>query len=114
MITTERRFLVQTYDRYPLLVEYGQGCYLFDCEGRRYLDAITGIGVNALGYAHPRITAVLREQAGLCVHTSNLVYHRYQGELAERLCAISGMDRVFFSNSGTEAMDTAAKTMRDH
>jgi len=104
--------LLPVYDRYPLTVEFGRGCYLFDAEGRRYLDMISGIGVNAFGYAHPRITAALVDQAGLCVHTSNLVHHCYQGELAERLCRLSGMDRAFFSNSGTEAMEAALKAAR--
>ncbi|MBZ5579564.1 MAG: acetylornithine transaminase [Acidobacteriia bacterium] len=104
--------LLPIYDRYPLEVECGRGCNLFDTAGRRYLDMASGIGVNAFGYAHPRITAALREQAGLCVHTSNLVGHRYQGELAEKLCRISGLDRAFFSNSGTEAMEAALKAAR--
>lgn len=104
--------LLPIYDRYPLSVEFGRGCYVFDAEGRRYLDMIAGIGVNAFGYAHPRITAALVEQAGLCVHTSNLVHHRYQAELAERLCRLSGLDRAFFSNSGTEAMEAALKAAR--
>src|ERR1700743_3066069 len=98
----ERQFLLQIYDRYPLVVTSGRGCYVFDEEGNRYLDAIAGIGVNALGYSHPRITDVLVEQARQCVHTSNLVYHPFQGELAERLCVLSGLDRAFFSCSGTE------------
>jgi acetylornithine/succinyldiaminopimelate/putrescine aminotransferase len=97
-----------------LLVESGQGCYVFDAQGNRYLDAIAGIGVNALGYSHPRILEVLYEQAQLCIHTSNLLYHRYQGELAERLCAISGLDRAFFSNSGSQAMEAALKAVRSH
>ncbi|HEY1242882.1 MAG TPA: acetylornithine transaminase [Bryobacteraceae bacterium] len=107
-----QQHLLPVYDRYPLTVEFGRGCYVFDAEGKRYLDMIAGIGVNAFGYAHPRITAALVEQAGLCVHTSNLVHHRYQGELAERLCRLSGLDRAFFSNSGTEAMEAALKAAR--
>jgi acetylornithine/N-succinyldiaminopimelate aminotransferase len=110
----ERQFLLQVYDRYPLVVTSGRGCYLFDAEGNRYLDAIAGIGVNALGYSHPRIIEVLMEQAQQCIHTSNLVYHPYQGDLAERLCGLSGLDRAFFSNSGTEAMETALKAVRAH
>jgi acetylornithine/N-succinyldiaminopimelate aminotransferase len=108
----ERQFLLQIYDRYPLVIASGRGCYIFDAEGNRYLDAIAGIGVNALGYSHPRIVAALVEQAQECIHTSNLVYHPYQGELAERLCALSGLDRAFFSNSGTEAMEAALKAVR--
>jgi acetylornithine/N-succinyldiaminopimelate aminotransferase len=110
----ERQFLLQIYDRYPLVVTKGCGCYVFDSEGNRYLDAIAGIGVNALGYSHPRIIEVLVEQAQQCIHTSNLVYHPYQGELAERLCALSGLDRAFFSSSGTEAMEAALKAVRVH
>jgi acetylornithine/N-succinyldiaminopimelate aminotransferase len=108
----ERQFLLQIYERCPLVVTLGRGCYVFDAQGNRYLDAITGIGVNALGYSHPRIIEVLVEQAQQCIHTSNLVYHPYQGELAERLCALSGMERAFFSSSGTEAMEAALKAVR--
>src|SRR5437764_14268004 len=104
--------LLQNYDRYPLTIDYGLGSYVFDVEGRRYLDMVSGLGVNAFGYAHPRLTAVLAEQAARCVHTSNLVHHRYQEKLAEKLCQISGLDRVFFSNSGTEAMEAALKAVR--
>ena len=99
-------------ERPPLMVQSGRGCYLTDSSGRNYLDAITGIGVNALGHAHPRIVAALLEQAPLCVHTSGLFRHPYQALLAETLCAMSGMDRVFFTNSGTEAVETALKAVR--
>jgi acetylornithine/N-succinyldiaminopimelate aminotransferase len=111
-MSIEQRRLVQTYERYPVELESGEGCYVRDTAGKRYLDAITGIGTNALGYRHPRIEAVLLEQAKLLVHTSNLFYHPYQGELADRLCRISGMDRVFFSSTGTEAIETALKAVR--
>jgi predicted acetylornithine/succinylornithine family transaminase len=111
-VQKEQRHLLQIYHRYPLMIESGRGCWLFDPEGNAYLDAMSGIGVNALGYAHPRITDVLKKQTGLAVHTSNYVYHRYQGELAERLCTLSGMDRAFFCNSGTEAMEAALKAVR--
>src|SRR5262249_3625126 len=89
-------------------------CYVYDTSGKRYLDLIAGIGVNALGYAHPRITKVLREQAGLLLHTSNLYYHEYQGPLAARIARNSGLDRVFFCNSGAEAMEGALKMARSH
>src|SRR5262249_55896512 len=88
------------------------GCYLRGVDGKRYLDLISGIGVNAFGYAHPRITAALVNQATRCIHTSNLLFYPYQGMLAERLCPISGLDRAFFSNSGTEAMEAALKAVR--
>ncbi len=104
--------LLQTSVRPPMMIQSGTGCYLTDSSGRSYLDAITGIGVNALGHAHPRIVAAMLEQAPLCVHTSPLFRHPYQGLLAETLCAMSGMDRAFFSNSGTEAVETALKAVR--
>jgi acetylornithine/N-succinyldiaminopimelate aminotransferase len=107
-------YLLQNYSRLPIEIVSGEGCYVYDSQGRRYLDAITGIGVNALGYGHPRIQAVLMEQAAKCVHTSNLVFNEWQEPLAKKLCSISGMDRAFFSNSGTEAMEAALKAVRVH
>jgi predicted acetylornithine/succinylornithine family transaminase len=109
---TENGFLLQNYARLPLVAESGEGCYLNAADGKRYLDAIAGIGVNALGYAHPRITAAIEDQARSLIHTSNLISNRYAGSLAERLCSISGLDRAFFSNSGTEAMEAALKAVR--
>jgi acetylornithine/N-succinyldiaminopimelate aminotransferase len=103
----EQNYLLQNYARYPLLLHRGRAMYAYDTEGKRYLDLISGIGVNSLGYAHPRITKVIRQQAGLLLHTSNLYYHEYQGRLAERLAKISGLQRSFFCNSGTEAMEGA-------
>lgn len=100
--------------RYPLMVERGEGCYVFDTEGKSYLDATGGLAVNALGHCHPRITAVLTAQAQRLVHTSNLVSHPYQGLLAERLCEWSGLKRVFFANSGAEAIEAALKLARFH
>jgi acetylornithine/N-succinyldiaminopimelate aminotransferase len=98
--------------RAPLTIESGQGSYVFDSDGRRYLDAITGIGVNALGYAHPRTTAALVNQAQRCVHTSNLFHHPFQEKLARRLCAMTSLDQVFFSSTGTEAVEAALKAVR--
>ena len=105
----EREYLLQNYARYPLVLARGKGCYVYDLDGRRYLDFITGIGVNALGHAHPRIVKVIREQAGLLIHCSNLYYHQYQGPLAKRLAEMSGLARAFFANTGTEAMEGALK-----
>lgn len=110
----EREYLLQNYGRYPLVLARGKGCYSYDLEGRRYLDFITGIGVNALGHAHPRIVKVIREQAAQLIHTSNLYYHPYQGKLAKRLCEMSGLARAFFCNSGTEAVEAALKMMHSH
>ena len=110
----ESEYLLQNYARYPLLLQRGKGCYVYDASGKRYLDFIAGIGVNALGHAHPRLVKTIRAQAGLMLHTSNLYYHEYQGPLAERLAKISGLQRTFFCNSGTEAMEGALKMIRSH
>ena len=110
----EREYVLQNYARYPLALRRGKGCYVYDLEGNRYLDLISGIGVNSLGYAHPRITKVIRQQAGLLLHTSNLYYHEYQGRLAERLAKASGLQRSFFCNSGAESMEGALKMVRAH
>jgi len=108
----ERQYLLQTYNRYPVAFERGKGVFLFDFEGKKYLDFVSGLGVNALGHAHPRIVKTIREQAARLVHISNLYYHEYQGLLAEKLCKLSGMNRVFFSNSGTEAIEGSIKLAR--
>jgi predicted acetylornithine/succinylornithine family transaminase len=110
----ERDYLLQNYARYPLVLARGKGCHVYDLEGKRYLDFITGIGVNALGHAHPRMVKTIREQAGLIIHTSNLYYHEYQGKLAQRLCGMSGLQRCFFCNSGTEAIEGALKMVHSH
>jgi acetylornithine/N-succinyldiaminopimelate aminotransferase len=110
----ESEYLLQNYARYPLVLDRGKGCYVFDPSGKRYLDFITGIGVNALGHAHPRLVKVIREQAGRLWHTSNLYYHPYQGLLAERLAKASGLARTFFCNSGAESMEGAMKMARAH
>jgi predicted acetylornithine/succinylornithine family transaminase len=114
VVDLEKQYLLQNYSRFPLVIHRGKGCYVYDTAGKRYLDLIAGIGVNALGYAHPRLTKVIREQAGLLLHISNLYYHEYQGPLAERIAKTSGLDRVFFSNSGAEAMEGALKMVRAH
>jgi acetylornithine/N-succinyldiaminopimelate aminotransferase len=110
----EKQFLLQNYGRYPLVLARGRGAWLYDVEGKRYLDLISGIGVNALGHAHPRMLRVLREQASKLIHSSNLYYHEYQGLLAEKLAKVSGLQRTFFCNSGTEAMEACVKMVRGH
>lgn len=114
IIGLEKDYLVQNYARYPLVLHRGKGSHVYDLNGNRYLDLISGIGVNSLGYAHPRITRIIRQQAGLLLHTSNLYFHEYQGRLAERLARASGLNRSFFCNSGTEAMEGALKMLRAH
>src|SRR6201984_2202203 len=108
----EQKFLLTTYSRYPVVLTRGKGVFLYDIEGKKYLDFVSGLGVNALGHAHPRIVKGIREQAAKLVHVSNLYYHEYQGPLAEKLCGLSGLNRAFFSNSGTEAIEGAIKLAR--
>jgi acetylornithine aminotransferase/acetylornithine/N-succinyldiaminopimelate aminotransferase len=108
----ESKLLLSTYERYPVMLRRGRGVYVYDDKGRRYLDFLSGIGVNALGYAHPVITKTIARQSKLLVHTSNLFYHEYQAKLAAALTKISGLDRAFFTNSGTEAWEAALKLAR--
>jgi len=108
----EAKLLLPTYERNPLLFEKGRGVYLFDAQGRRYLDFLSGIGVNALGYNHPAIRKALVEQSERLVHISNLFFHRGQSDLAKLLTEMSGLDRAFFCNSGTEAFEAALKLAR--
>ena len=112
IIQREKQFLLQTYSRYPLVIERGKGVFLFDLDGKKYLDFVAGLGVNALGHAHPRIVKAIREQAARVIHLSNLYYNEYQGRLAEKLCTLSGLHRAFFSNSGTEAIEGSIKLAR--
>jgi len=112
ILERERSFLLQTYNRYPVVLARGKGIFLYDLEGRRYLDFVAGLGVNALGHAHPRIVKIIREQAARAIHLSNLYYNEYQGQLAEKLCGLSGLQRAFFSNSGTEAIEGSIKLAR--
>src|ERR1051326_4262988 len=108
----EKKYLLGAYARYDVLVERGSGAYLIDKSNKRYLDLLAGIGVNALGYNHPQVKQVLRKQIKKPLHVSNLMYHEYQGRLAEKLCEISGLDRVFFTNSGTESIEGCLKLTR--
>ena len=112
IIERERRFLLPTYNRYPIALERGKGVFVYDHEGRRYLDFVAGLGVNALGHAHPRVVKAIREQCARAIHFSNLYYNEFQGRLAERLCQLSGLHRAFFSNSGTEAIEGSIKLAR--
>src|SRR5580765_4977920 len=112
IIQRERSFLLSTYNRYPLVLERGKGVFLFDLDGKKYLDFVAGLGVNALGHSHPRIVKTIREQAARAIHLSNLYYNEYQGRLAEQLCTLSGLQRAFFSNSGTEAIEGSIKLAR--
>ncbi|MDT8418858.1 MAG: acetylornithine transaminase [Desulfuromonadales bacterium] len=103
-----------TYGRYPLVAESGEGCWLTDVDGRRYLDFLAGVAVNNLGHCHPKVVAALQDQAGRLLHCSNFYHIPQQIELAELLCKHSFGDRVFFCNSGAEANEAALKLARKH
>jgi len=110
----ENKLLLNTYERNPYLFVGGHGVYLQDEQGHDYLDLLSGIGVSALGYGHPAIEAAIRDQSVKLLHTSNLFYHEGTAKLAVQLTEISGLDRVFFCNSGTEAWEAALKLARAH
>jgi acetylornithine aminotransferase len=103
---------MQTYQRLPVTFTHGEGVYLFDSDGKKYLDGISGLGVNSLGHTHPAVTAAITEQAGKLIHTSNLYGIGAQQELADRLTAVAAMQTCFFGNSGAEANEAAIKLAR--
>jgi acetylornithine aminotransferase len=104
--------LMPTYSRLPVAFTHGDGAWMWDTQGRRYLDALSGIAVNTLGHAHPRLVAAIADQAAKLIHTSNLYRVPLQEQLADRLCALGGMDAAFFCNSGLEANEAAIKLAR--
>ena len=104
--------LMNTYNRQPIAFTHGEGCYLYDENGRRYLDALGGIAVNTLGHAHPRLVRAISEQAGRLIHTSNIYRVLEQEQLSDRLASLARMDEVFFCNSGCEANEAAIKLAR--
>jgi acetylornithine/N-succinyldiaminopimelate aminotransferase len=108
----EKKVLIPTYDRLPILAVKGEGCYLYDDRGKKYLDFLGGLAVNSLGHAHPELMGVLRDESETILHVSNLFYHPYQAPLAEKLARLSGLDRAFFANTGTEAIEGAIKLAR--
>ena len=104
--------VMQTYGRLPIALSHGEGAWVWDTAGRRYLDGLGGIAVNTLGHNHPRLVAALRDQVGKLIHTSNYYHVPLQETLAARLCALSGLTNVFFCNSGLEANEAALKIAR--
>jgi len=112
VVKLEKQFLIPTYDRLPVFAVRGEGCYLYDAQGKKYLDFLGGLAVNSLGYAHPEVLAALRDEAETLLHVSNLLYHAYQGPLARKLTSLAGLDRAFFANSGTEAIEGTLKLAR--
>ena len=114
ILDRDAHHLLPVYARYPVVMDHGQGVYLYDTSGNRYLDLMAGLGVNAVGHAHPRMVAAMADQAGKLVHLSPQYASRYPGELAERLCDLSGMTGVFYSTGGSEAVEGALKLARTH
>ncbi len=114
ILDRDSEYLLPVYARFPVVMDHGRGVYLYDTSGNRYLDLMAGLGVNALGHAHPRMVAAMADQAGRLVHLSPQYASRYPGELAERLCELSGMRGVFYSTGGSEAVEGALKLARTH
>jgi acetylornithine/N-succinyldiaminopimelate aminotransferase len=114
VIALDQRYILQTYARPDFVLDHGEGVYVFDTEGRRYLDCVAGIAVNALGYGDEQVTQAIAEQATRLIHTSNLYYTRPAAELAKQMVERSFADRVFFSNSGAEAIEGALKLARKY
>ncbi|MDE7063398.1 MAG: aminotransferase class III-fold pyridoxal phosphate-dependent enzyme, partial [Lachnospiraceae bacterium] len=106
--------LLHVYNRFPVVLDHGEGVYLYDTDGKKYLDFAAGIAVMALGYGHEAYNQALKEQIDQIIHTSNLYYNIPAVEAAKKLVKASGMDRVFFTNSGTEAIEGAIKTARKY
>ena len=111
-INCGKKYVMNTYNRLPLVFTRGEGCYVWDMEGKRYLDLVAGIAVNSLGHAHPQVTEAIAQQAKVLIHCSNLYWNQQQIDLAKLLCEKSGMDKAFFANSGAEANEAAIKLAR--
>ncbi|WP_312517861.1 acetylornithine transaminase [Anaerospora sp.] len=114
IIAQDEQHYVPVFARYPIVLSHGEGPYVYDTEGKKYLDFLAGIAVNVLGHAHPKLVAAIAEQAGKIIHCSNLYYTEQQASLAAALTKLAGMDKVFFANSGAEANEGAIKLARKY
>lgn len=114
IIELDRQYYMPVFARYPIVLSHGEGPYVYDIEGKRYLDFLAGIAVNVLGHAHPKLVAAIAKQAGKLIHCSNLYYTQEQVELIKSLAEISGLDKVFLANSGAEANEGAIKLARKY
>src|SRR5581483_3421398 len=112
VVARESRYVLQTYKRNPITLVRGNGVRVYDADGKEYFDLLSGIGVVSLGHAHAGLARAVAEQAQTLIHTSNLFYHPYQGQVAERLSQLSGLPRAFICNSGTEANEACLKFAR--
>lgn len=114
IVARDHQYVVRNYGRYSLVVDRAEGVYLYGEDGRKYLDFVSGIGVMALGHSHPQVVGAITDQIGTLVHCSNLYYHPLQGEVAQLLAELSGLQRTFFCNSGAEAVEAALKIAKGH
>lgn len=114
IMATDQEYYLPVFARYPLVLSHGRGAYVYDMEGRKYLDFLAGIAVNIIGHAHPKLVAAIAEQAGKIIHCSNLYYTAQQATLAESLVKLSGLGKVFLGNSGAEANEGAVKLARKY
>ena len=114
VIELDRKYYMPVFSRYPLVLSHGEGPYVWDTDGKKYLDFLAGIAVNVLGHNHPKLVRAIREQAGKIIHCSNIYYTEVQVKLIEKLAALSGMDKVFLANSGAEANEGAIKLARKY
>jgi len=114
IIARDNQYYLHVYARYPVVLSHGEGPYVYDVAGKKYLDFLAGIAVNVIGHAHPGLVAAIAGQAGRLIHCSNLFYTAEQSKLAERLAKLSGLDRVFIANSGAEANEGAIKLARKY
>ena len=113
-INSTEQNLVHTYNRYPIVLEHGEGVYLYDTDGKKYLDFAAGIAVQALGYGHQELNEAIKQQVDKLTHTSNLFYNIPMAKAAARAVEAAGMERVFFTNSGTEAIEGAIKAAKKY
>ncbi len=112
ILTKDKKYIINTYKRFPLLITRGKGMFVYDEGGRKYLDFFSGIAVDNFGHCPPQVVKAIKEQAGKLMHTSNLYYTEPQVKLAEHISGISTRGKVFFSNSGAEANECAVKLVR--
>ena len=112
IIGLEKKYIMQTYGRFDIVLDYGKGCYVYDKNGKKYLDFVGALATNSIGYSNKKISKALYEQSKKLINTTNLFYTEQQAILAEKLAKLSGLDKCFFSNSGSEAVETAIKLAR--
>ena len=114
VVETDKQYYMPVFNRYNIVLSHGEGPYVYDNEGKKYLDFLAGIAVNLLGHAHPKLVVAITKQVGKMIHCSNLYYTEVQATLVKKLAAVSGLDKVFIGNSGAEANEGAIKLARKY